>query len=182
MDVYGLTNLIKGPTCFKSVLSPTSVDVILSPCPKSVISTLNTDIGVRDSHSMILAATRVYISSNISREIMYRSYKNFRGNSFLSGLNEAPLHVSSICDNCDDQLWFHNKLLNEVINKHAPLKKRKLKPHQLPCMNGELRRAINVKGMLRRKFDKFKSVKYWQLFKAQRNKVTSLKRNCQDIL
>ena len=43
-------------------------------------------------------------------------------------------------------------------------------------MNGDLRRAINVKGMLRRKAHKFNSDTAWKLFKAQRNKVTRLKR------
>ncbi len=43
-------------------------------------------------------------------------------------------------------------------------------------MNGQLRKAINVKGMLKRKSLKFKPHENIQQFKAQNNLVTSLKK------
>ena len=42
----------------------------------------------------------------------------------------------------------------QVVNEHAPIKSRTVKSHRDPYMNGELRRAINIKNMLRRKYDK----------------------------
>ena len=44
-------------------------------------------------------------------------------------------------------------------------------------MNDKLRKAINVKAMLRRKFNRFPSDQLWQKFKRQRNLVNSLKRS-----
>ena len=43
-------------------------------------------------------------------------------------------------------------------------------------MNGELRRAINVKNMLKRKFDKFSNKTNWNKYKLQRNLVTKLRK------
>ena len=51
-----------------------------------------------------------------------------------------------------------------------------MKARQLPYMNDDLRKAINVNGMLHRKAYKFNSDTAWKLFKSQRNKVTRLKR------
>ena len=43
-------------------------------------------------------------------------------------------------------------------------------------MNTELRKARNVKAMLRRKFTKFSSNTSWVAYKKQRNYVTKLRR------
>ncbi len=52
---------------------------------------------------------------------------------------------------------FHNKLWESVIDSNAPRKKRVIKGNQLPFMNGQFRKAINVKGMLKTKSLKFKT-------------------------
>ena len=77
LDLYGLENMIKGPTCFKNVSQPTTVDVILANVPKRVRSILNTDIGVSDFHNLTLASTKLCIARNAQKEIVYRSYKHF---------------------------------------------------------------------------------------------------------
>ena len=42
-------------------------------------------------------------------------------------------------------------------------------------MNGELRKAINVRNMLKRKFDKYKNTDNWIKYRNHRNLVTRLK-------
>ena len=44
-------------------------------------------------------------------------------------------------------------------------------------MKAFLRKAINVKAMLRRKYYKNPTKEYWNNFRIQRNKVTKIKRN-----
>ena len=43
----------------------------------------------------------------------------------------------------------------------------------VPHMNGELRRAINVKNMLKRKYDKVNNKKNWDKYRLQRTLVTN---------
>ncbi len=43
------------------------------------------------------------------------------------------------------------------MDSHAPRKKRSIPPIQLPYLNGQLRKAINFKGMLKRRYDTFKT-------------------------
>lgn len=48
--------------------------------------------------------------------------KNFCANDYIKDLSSVPFHVSEVFDDPSGQMWFHNKLLVNVINVHAPLK------------------------------------------------------------
>ena len=176
LDVYNLTNKVSGPTCFKNPENPSSIDVILCNCPCRISSCLNECIGVSDCHNITVAASKMFAPKLPPKQIIYRSYKNYNEEDYIKDLQETPFQVADIFNDEEDKLWFHNKLLDEVINRHAPQKKRVRKARQLPYMNSELRKAINVKGMLKRKNDKYNNAYTFESFQVQRNKVTSLKR------
>jgi hypothetical protein len=157
---YGLTNIIEGPTCFKNLDKPTLNDVILTNCPRKIASTLNVNIGMSDHHNHIQAATRLFAPRSEKQDITYRTYKNFNEDEFLEDLkNSLSLSIfdNVDCENSDHvtidvnkQSQLHSDVFRSVIDRHAPLKRRKIKPNQLLFMNSKLRKAINVKGMLRR--------------------------------
>ena len=176
-DSYDLKQIIKGPTCFKNVDNPTLLDVILTNAPRSVKQSINISLGISDFHNYISASTKIACPSDEPKTVHYRTFKNFNEVFYRNDLETAPFHVSNVFDDVDDQLWFHNTLLLDVIDKHAPKKQKTIKHKQLPYMNDRLRKAINVKAALRRKYQKFKSRESWQNFKKQRNLVNKLKRS-----
>ena len=53
-----------------------------------------------------------------------------------------------------------------------------LKNNQVPFMNGDLRRAINVKNMYRRKFNKYRTSANWELYRKHRNHFVQLLKTC----
>ena len=175
-DTYDLKQLIKSPTCFKSLNNPSLIDVILTNKPKSVKTTINLSLGISDFHNYIGAATRLSCPTNEPKLVNYRSFKNFNEESYINDLQMVPFHVSQTFDDVDDQLWFHNSLLVDIVDKHAPRKQREITLNQLPYMNDNLRKAINIKAALRRKFLRIKSDNNWQKFRKQRNLVNKLKR------
>ena len=181
LDVYCLKNVIQGPTCFKSVLTPTLLDVILTNKPQRLADALNVPTGISDFHNLVCAATKLHKPHEVARQITYRWFKKFDEVLYTKDLESAPLHVSGIFDDVDDQLWFHNALLTNVIDSHAPLKSRVIKRQQVPYMNGQLLKAINVKGMLLRKYYKCKTRSAWESYRLQRNKVTRLKRQAMKV-
>ena len=61
-----------------------------------------------------------------------------------------PFHVTEVFADVDDSYWAWNELTMQVVNEHAPIKTKTTKGHRVPYMNGELRRAINVRNMLKR--------------------------------
>ncbi len=65
--------------------------------------------------------------------------------SYRQDQRAIRFHVSEFFDSVDDSYWFCHELLTDVINRHAPTKNRVVTHKQLPYMNDELRRAMNVK-------------------------------------
>ena len=69
-----------------------------------------------------------------------------------------------------------NSLLTNIINEHAPIKSKVLKRTQVPYMNSKLRKAINVKNMLWRKYNKIRSRINWERYRTHRNYVSKLRK------
>ena len=176
MNDYSLRNIISGPTCFKNIERPTLNDVILTNCPKRILCTLNINTGMSDHLNHIQAATRLFAPKGTNREIVYRTYKRFNEDLFLEDLRNTMSNIDFIGD-VNEKCELHSRLFSEVIDRHAPQKKRKLRPNMLPFMNGTLRKAINVKGMLRRRYLRFKTDENKKLAASQSNLVTQLKRD-----
>ena len=117
----------------------------------------------------------MHAPSTAPRVVNYRTYKHFNEDDFTQDIAKAPFQVGEIFDDIDDKIWFYNNLLINVIETHAPMKRKLIKCKQVPYMNGKLRKAINVKAMLRRKFDKYRTDTAWFKYKAQRNLATNMK-------
>ena len=153
-DVYGLTNLIKTPTCHKGPVS-TLIDIILVSNPKRYIDTLNANSGLSDHHNIIGVATRRFALSLKPRRIYYRSYKHFCEEKYLHDINCAPFHVADIFDDIDDMAWFHSSLIRTMIDENAPMKSKIVKNKCVPYMNSKLRKAQFARNMSRNKFRRF---------------------------
>ncbi len=63
-----------------------------------------------------------------------------------------------------------------VLDQHAPLKKRKQCKQPAPFMNQELRKAVYKKRQLYNRFNKQKSGNNWELYRQQRNLVNKIKK------
>ncbi len=126
---------------------------------------------------MVLATVIIWCASRHKKQIHYRSYKNFEDDKFtIIAWSYVPFHVSEVFDDIDDSYWFFNCLLTDVISEHAPVKTKILKRSQVPYMNSKLRKGINVKNMLWRKYKKHRSQFHWEKYRVQRNYVTKLRK------
>ena len=102
----------------------------------------------------------------------------------------VPFQVAEIFDDIHDSFDFTNKLLTDVVNEHAPLKTGRRRYNHAPFMHGELRKAVNIKGMLKRRYDKNRNSANWENYRRQRNLVAKLRaqaintyfhENCRDV-
>ena len=130
--------------------------------------------------------------------IAYRTFKNFQKEAFFQDLNLVPFsNVFNTSDPNDALDDFYNNLL-PVINKHAPLRKKRVKSQVLPgWLTPEIAAAQKYRDQLKMKLkqlynnnldqlpDPVKSQKHSdreqaaQEYRKQRNKVTSLIRASQ---
>ena len=85
-DVFNLKNLIKEPTCIKSVLNPSSIDVILTNKCNFFHNSFALETGLSDYHKMTVTVLKTYLHKLKPNTIKYRSYKYCDDNSFKAEL------------------------------------------------------------------------------------------------
>ena len=174
-DKFCLNNQIKEPTRVTEN-TKTLIDVMLASHPERYATCGTLDLGVSD-HVLIYAVRKNKLPRPKPRKIEYRSMKRFSEKDFLADLNNVPWDSAYIFDNVDDQ-WDHwAKLYNEVLDKHAPFKKKYIRGDQLPWITPQLQREISIRNRLFKLHKRNVSQSSWETFKKQKNKVTSLKRN-----
>ena len=179
LDVHGLKNLVKDATCVKG--KPSLIDLIITNKPKRFVNTVSVDTELSDFHNLVCTSTKFHIAPLRATTFTYRSYKHFDVNSFVDDISRIPYHIIDIFDDIDDSYWLWNELTMQVINVHAPIKTRTIKGNRVPYMNGELRKAINVRNMLKRKYDRCKNTLNWKKYRSQRNVVSKLRKKSMNV-
>ena len=176
MDICGLTNMIKKPTCFKSPAG-TLLDVILTASPKRVASVLNVDTAISDFHNLIAFSTKLHVPRTARTPIWYRSYKKFDEECFKYDIANAPYHVGEIFDDLDDKYWYSKYLIDDIINEHAPLKRKKPVARPVPFINATLRKACHKKSMARNKYFRLgRTQTLWETYRKSRNNANKVKK------
>ena len=176
MDTHGMTNLIKGPTCFKKP-DGTLLDVIVTSNNKRFLTSGSFNTGLSDFHHLIYGILRTGFPRAAPRTVYYRSYKNFNSESYKNDLDQAPFHVMEIFDDIDDSVWYFDTLQKDILNSHAPLKSRIIRPNQPPFMNAALRKAAHRKAQLHNRNDMYPNRRNYEAYRVQRNKTANIRRN-----
>ena len=120
---YDLHNLIKTATSFKG--KPSLLDVILTNKPSLFHSSNSSECGLSDYHHIVYTLKRGRINLPKPRWIAYRSYKTYKEDAFLQDMAQAPLHVCQVFDDPEDVNWAYTKMITDVIDRHAPLKRKR---------------------------------------------------------
>ena len=121
---YSLQNLIKQPTCYQNPSRPTCIDLTLTNVPCSFQSTCIIETGLSDFHLMTLTVMKKSFKKFQPRIINYRSYKHFSNDTFRKDLIDKLSNEEFVIN--DDGLKRFCELSVNVLNKHAPRKKKLL--------------------------------------------------------
>ena len=89
-DIFGLTNLIKDPICFKSQNS-TLLDLILTNRPRNFMQSHNFETGLSDCHKLVCSILRASFKKLPPKTIKYRDQKHFDQKKFLHDLDSKLL-------------------------------------------------------------------------------------------
>ena len=80
MDTFGLKNLVKDKTCF---FKGSCIDIVFLTNRHRKFYTCQTcELGISDCHKIITTCLRVNLSRLRTKNIIYRSFKNFDKESF----------------------------------------------------------------------------------------------------
>ena len=117
--IYSLKNLIKVPTCFKNLLNPSSIDVILTYSFRSFQNSVTIETGLSGHHKMTITVLKSFFRKQSPSIIRYRDYKNFDLEIFRG---ELVVSLNSFNGRTTSYEIFEG-ILMRLIDKHAPLKK-----------------------------------------------------------
>ena len=142
---YNFKSLIHVPTCYKNPNNPSCIDLILTNSPRSFQSSCAIETGLSDFHKMIVTVMKESFQKLKPRVISYRNYNSFSNQCYREDLLKELSNENFESDTIEKFL----EICVNVLNKHAPRKKKFLRGNQSPCMNRELSKAIMTRTRFR---------------------------------
>lgn len=172
-----LTQLISDVT---RPISKSCIDHIWCSNPDNVAQVKVSEIGISD-HFPVCIVRKInggFTKLNKHIFVKYRCYKNFSTPKFLEDLKQVPWDQLQMIDsNPDEALFTFERLLNEVIDEHAPMKERRVKRwRQQKWMKLEILQDMKKRDKLlqlaRNSCDKeCKTTAEWKSYRKVRNEI-----------
>ena len=174
-EIYSCKNLIKDNTCFKNLLKPSCVDLIITNRPTSFQNSMTVENGLSDFHKMTLTVMKVFYKRQKTNIVTYRNYKHFSNEAFMLDVKNSIIEMTS--ENNDLEFDRFKAALDEAIQRHAPIKKWYVRANQAPFINKKINKEIMKRSRLRNKFLNTKSDIVRKAYNKQRNLCVSLIRS-----
>ena len=149
----------------------TCIDLILTNKKHSFKNTSVIDTGLSDFHRMIFTQMKLTFEKLPPRTISFRDFKNSVKIKFDDDLQKSLT--------CNPQTRYDYgqflQVFDNVLDKHAPLKKRLARGNQKPFMNETLRKAIMHRSKLLNAFNGTKKLQDLKKYRKHRNYYVKLK-------
>ena len=100
---------------------------------------------------------------NKPRKVHYRNHKNSDSLKLNTDLKNAFAH-----EKLESCIKF-DEVFMKVLNRHAPLKKKVLRPNHSSCISKKLRKAIMTRPYLEKKYLKKRTDQSLRAYKKQKN-------------
>ena len=139
-----------------------------------------TETGLSDFHRLISTFLRSQFWRLKPKKIYYKNFKNFNAKNSLEEVKSTDLIFSS--DDPNENYELITNVFSNIVEKHAPLKKKFLRGNQAPFMTKEFRKAIYNRSRLRNKFCKIPTEENEKLYKKQRNKCVAIHKKLLEII
>ena len=122
---FNLSQLVSKPTRATKA-TESLIDVIITSNPQKVIETdvMQSSISDHDLPNVVLRIKKEH------RKLTYmtgRSFKGYSADRFYKDISEVSWSLLDIFDDAEDKLYVFNLLLNDILDKHAPIKMMKIR-------------------------------------------------------
>ena len=122
----------------------------------------------------ILTFFRTQITRSKPKIVFYRNYKHFEKSRFLENLNSSDFSLKA--DDPNENFNIITGKFLDVANRHAPLKKKKIRGSKPSFMTKELRKEIYTKSKSNNKYNRNPTEEKKAIYTKQRNKYVPLRR------
>ena len=143
-------NIVKEPTCYKSLSNPGCIDLVITNSSSSFQNTKAISTGLSDFHKMVITVLKQTFQRSSPKELVYRDYKNFDRLTFKREIEEK------LNQQINEYKHFEQIFL-EVLNTHAPIKKKLFRANHVPYKTKALRKAIMKRPEFESKYVKNKT-------------------------
>ena len=143
-------NIVKEPTCYKSLSNPSCIDLVITNSSSSFQNTKAISTGLLDFNKMVISVLKKTFQRSSPKELVYRDYKNFDRLTFKRELEEKLNQQINEYKNFE-------QIFLEVVNTHAPIKRKLLRANHAPYMTKALRKALMKRSKLESKYVKNKT-------------------------
>ena len=166
---FNLSQLIRQPTRVTES-SATLIDVILTSHENLIIDAKVMPSSISD-HDLIYAVLKLKRQRPKPVYITTRSFKNYQQNAFLRDISMVLWCIIDYFDDIDDSLYAFNTLFNEVQDKHAPIRKVRIRGRLSPYITDEIRELMKSRDRRRKIARKTRNPDAWAAYKNLRNDV-----------
>ena len=163
LEEHFLYNLVNFPTCYKSTDNPSSIDLIITNKRHSFQNTTSFSTGLSDFHKLVISSMKLTFPKVSATTITYRNMKKFDRNAFR---NDLRLKLGEIPK---QTYGMFEKTFLDVLDDHAPEKKKSIRANHKPYVTKVMRTAIMKRSELATKFRAEPTDFNKKAFKKQRN-------------
>ena len=165
---YDVKNIVKNKTCYKNINNPSCIDLFISNCFRHFHGTVALSVGMSDFHKLVVTVLKCTLKTGKPKNVSYRNYKKFNNENFKQ---ELKTKLNSITENYYSSF---DQAFLQVMNKHAPLKVKKIRANHAPYMTKALRKAIMKRSELETKYHKSKCKDDGVNYRKQKNYCSKL--------
>ena len=162
-DSFKLFNLVKENTCFKG--PPKCYDLILTNMKHNFMNTKAITTGLSDCHKMTISMMKTEIIKSQPMQLKYRDYTHFQPHLFNCELKTLLDDKFNSTSEFSD---FH-RIFYELLDKHAPNKKKYIRANNSPFMTKPLRKLIMERSRYQNAYFNNKTVENWDKYRIARN-------------
>ena len=171
-DIYNLSQTIAEPTRITNT-SQTLIDLCITNNLDKVKASGVLSLGISDHSLVYLIRKCTYHKAPVNAFVEKRNFKNFNERAYLNDLNNLNWEEVSLHNDPNDMWTEWLDMFMSVIDKHAPLKKKRIGKRKSPWITSHVVQKIRERDYLKRQFDITRDDEIWLQYKKARNETNN---------
>lgn len=176
LNKYGLHQIITQPTRITNSTS-TLLDIIVTSSLDFVRDPEVVRMDDMSDHCLVKCSITCKRSPAVIKFKTCRDYSNFDYNLFVADMYSIGFDILYSMSNADEMVKFFTDTVNELFNRHAPYKTKRLTKPPAPWITPNIKFMMRLRNKAHSKYKKVNTAESWTEYKRLRNLVTMSVRN-----
>lgn len=179
-EEHELKQFVEKPTRITSTTS-TLIDVLFSTNSEKISFCDVVPLSLSDHFMVVATWGNTKPPSGNHKYVVSRNVKKLREDEFIRELQQVSWN--NVLDETDVENAYEQLVstLNSILDKHIPLRKRRVRQKETPWMNNDIITKIRERDKMKKQARKSGSELHWNMYKKLRNKVTSMTRTAKRL-